>query len=249
MRFRRSTKSGFTLVELLVVIGIIALLISILLPSLSRAREQGNQIKCLSNLRQVGMAFQMYANQHKQKLPPRTASRGIGPMQWDWIYWQTLPAPGRNFAESLVVGNLGQDVLRCPSDDWQARVSGTDPGGYLYSYSVSGFIMNNTAITATGKYNRSLNLGVVKRSTQIILAVEEDERTLQDGIWVTTGSNITMPNDYLAIRHDGQRIRPDDSSNWDRNLQRRGKAVFLDGHGEYVPRSYAHTLEALDPGL
>jgi prepilin-type N-terminal cleavage/methylation domain-containing protein/prepilin-type processing-associated H-X9-DG protein len=64
---------GFTLVELLVVIGIIAVLISILLPSLNKAREAANSVSCLSNLRQVGLSVQLYANQNKGVIPDAAA--------------------------------------------------------------------------------------------------------------------------------------------------------------------------------
>src|SRR4051812_18470536 len=69
---RNARKSGFTLVELLVVIGIIALLISILLPALNRAREQARKTQCLSNLRTQGQIMQMYMNQNKGALPVGT---------------------------------------------------------------------------------------------------------------------------------------------------------------------------------
>ena len=64
----RKTKA-FTLVELLVVIGIIALLISILLPALNKARQAAQTVQCMSNMRQVGLAIQMYVNNHKGTVP------------------------------------------------------------------------------------------------------------------------------------------------------------------------------------
>ncbi len=116
---RRSRAAGFTLVELLVVIGIIALLISILLPSLNRAREAANSIKCISNLRQIGLAMTMYANDNKQAVLPCDL-RGPGP--------STLVGQGYISYPELTDSSSpysNDNIFRCPTGN--TDISGATP--------------------------------------------------------------------------------------------------------------------------
>jgi prepilin-type N-terminal cleavage/methylation domain-containing protein/prepilin-type processing-associated H-X9-DG protein len=90
---------GFTLIELLVVIAIIGILASILLPSLARAKQAAHKIKCLSQMRQLGFALQMYADEHDGEYPPRQFSPN------SWV-----------FTLKPYYLNTEEDLLQCPSD-------------------------------------------------------------------------------------------------------------------------------------
>ncbi|NJL31699.1 MAG: type II secretion system protein [Phycisphaerales bacterium] len=79
----RTGSRGFTLIELLVVISIIALLVALLLPALASAREAANSAKCLGNLRQIGLAFQLYAGDNRDFIPSVYKPWYSGPKWFD----------------------------------------------------------------------------------------------------------------------------------------------------------------------
>ncbi len=113
---KASSRSGFTLVELLVVIGIIAVLISILLPALNKVRQQSQQVKCQLNLRGIGQAMMMYSNDNDGTILPAHAWSGSLGEPWAFILVGQKYLPNPNIrATAGDAQAAGNSILVCPS--------------------------------------------------------------------------------------------------------------------------------------
>ncbi len=124
-------RHAFTLIELLVVISIIALMIALLLPALSGARESGRRSLCMSNLRQIGIATEMYKEENNDRLPPCIVNEGE-PTQESWDGF-LQPYINANAPKPKVPGYEGGDpfdvvdAFICPTDQTPRTASAIDP--------------------------------------------------------------------------------------------------------------------------
>lgn len=127
---------GFTLVELLVVIGIIAVLIGLLLPALSKARKHAKVIECASNLRQLGVGISLYLPNNKGRYPQYAMNNRPAPLQSlyqnNTIYVWGNPAKdidGSPTGQRLLDPYVGNLVAQCPLETgWRAGPGATPPG-------------------------------------------------------------------------------------------------------------------------
>ena len=220
---------GFTLVELLVVIGIIALLIAILLPVLSKARAAANRVACLSNIKQIHMGITLYCDDNHDWYPTcayPTDGAAYVQMNDDWIWWEQ----NRNLDDSPIAKylNLGGDrlkkLLRCPADNLENRkplpgiMSGQ--GAYFYSYTMN----QSTGVNYVPEYwSRTKRVQWHRPAEKILLA---EQLLPYGGVW----SSIAT----LTHRH-GERI----STKTHALMGVNASAAFMDGHVQGIDEDFS----------
>jgi prepilin-type N-terminal cleavage/methylation domain-containing protein len=238
----RRNKTGFTLIELLVVVAIIALLIAILLPSLGKAREKAKLAKCLSNLRQIGLASFMYQGENNGYFPMGSGSKEHPE---DFVWWQTDRAADINKG-SLVPymgGTFNKKVFMCPSDPG-TRVDVTKDTPYSYGANCWVFAIVPEAVEP------ALHAGIVSIRFSAMLSpaakielVDEDYMSLDDMCWAPQNWTAANNTNIIGVYHDKQ------SSNVSNTNYGKGAANFIDGHSELILRADAMTPRCYNPQI
>ena len=204
-------RKAFTLIELLVVIAIIAILAAILFPVFAQAREKARQTSCLSNVKQIGTAFLMYAQDYDEYLP-----------------LTTFPVPSNSWTDQAQPYIKNRQIFRCPSDNSDNWNAATNPRRSSY------FL--NAYMAGTQSYG---NLAAIASPASVIYLAESSKNLNRDHFHpFNWNGNLETPTPnplYSAFMHG---ITWDTAKNETSEIPLRRHAegsnfAYLDGHAKW----------------
>jgi len=212
----RASRRGFTLIELLVVIAIISILASMLFPVFSRAREQARKVVCLSNLRQIGTAVQMYTSDYDDMYP-------VGhPF---WVAEITPKPPASTFlVEVTMPYTRSTQVWVCPT--WKGVYLKPDyVGNYSFVTDASNNVIGHPAVSGTSSGGDPVNVLDLAPASQASVGKPSEYPLL------FCGSAPQQTNPPLLNAHTGVR----DVAWKDGGIVGGTSIMYADSHAKYIP--------------
>jgi prepilin-type N-terminal cleavage/methylation domain-containing protein/prepilin-type processing-associated H-X9-DG protein len=216
---RRRTRNGFTLIELLVVIAIISILASILLPAFAGAREKARQTSCLSNMKQLCSAFQMYSQDYDEGFPGAAAHGAattpcVVQADDNWVQGQLI---------TKETGTCPQTQQPIPRGSIYSYVKNTR----VYVCPSDGEADERTLSFAMNSLLSEQGLPQVQAASDCILLVDEETGRVDDGYFdapttdkPTGGADFSGKNDQPGTRHN-----------------KGGIYAYVDGHAKWAQPS------------
>ena len=211
--------NGFTLIELLVVMAIIAILAGLLLPALGKAKTKAHQIGCLNNYRQLQLCWQMYIDDHDDRLPPNATTSGRDRAAFNatpdtWIRGNAwTDATSTNIENGVLFAyNRSIKIYKCPADRSTVRDQGRTP---RFRSVAMNMFMNHIPDprdqTCWHRFSQIKDPPPVKA----FVFIDEHENSIDNARFVMAGREEWRWIDFPATRHDNSCV-----------------LSFADGHAE-----------------